>query len=137
MSSGLDQLFQKIAPSNEQPVAAKATAVKVSTNVTKESTEINSAGFKEKKEEIVKNEKAEVQTKVVTGRPMYVSVDYGATKNMGNFNSAKVNVSVSAPVGLEFTPEIVADIKKQIESCQKIAQEFVEKELRELSQCQM
>lgn len=128
MDKNLEDLFSKI-----KPVFAKDGAVKASVSVTKDSQVMNSQGVLEKQTTILKEEKAEVEKKLVTGRPMYVSVDYGFTKNLGNYESAKVNVSVSSPVGIEFTEDVVASIKGQIESCRKIAQGFVEKELAELS----
>lgn len=127
MENNLEDLFSKI-----KPVFAKDGAVKATISVTKDSQVMNSQGIVEKQTTILKEEKAEVEKKLMTGRPMYVSVDYGGTVNLGNYESAKVNISVSSPVGIEFTDDVVASIKKQIESCQKIAQGFIEKELADL-----
>jgi len=72
-------------------------------------------GEKVKTEEEIKSEKNGVDTKFVREKTMYASFETAATVNLGNFNMGKVKVSLSMPVGMEVTPELVEKINSTYE----------------------
>jgi len=56
--------------------------------------------------------------------PAYVSVAYGGTVNLGNFNSFRTNVSISLPCYAEEVFDVYNDVREKVE-------ELVAKEITE------
>lgn len=66
---------------------------------------------------------------MVTGVPC-VSVEKGVTKNMGDYNSAKVTIGMMLP--LDYTPEDLKKAEKAISVIDKIIVQRLEDEVSEL-----
>jgi hypothetical protein len=80
----------------------------------------------------IKEEKKEVETKFLREKTIYLSYDLGATINLSNFNMGKVNVSLSMPVGMEITPELMGKIHSSYDFMKKLVESKVEQEVKEL-----
>jgi hypothetical protein len=110
-------------------VVAKPVSAKIETTV--ESTKWEN-GEKIKEVTQVKSEKKEVETKFLRDKTMYLSFDAGATISLGNFNMGKVNVSLSMPVGMEITPELVKKIDGTYSFLKKYCETRLEEEVKDL-----
>jgi len=128
MSDFMADLIKSI---KEDPSKVQAKAVKSSVETTVESTKFVD-GEKVKEVQPVTEEKKEVETKFVREKTLYLSVDMGATINLGNFNMGKVNVSLSMPVGTEITPELLAKIDSSYSFAKKFCETRMEQEVKEL-----
>lgn len=89
-------------------------------------------GEKTKETKQIKEEKAQVETKLFREKTIYVSYDLGATVSLGNFNMGKVNVSLSMPVGTEVTPELAQKIGGTYDFIKRFVEAKVEAEVKEL-----
>lgn len=84
---------------------------------------------------------AKVKDRTVRGKkrffkehPVRVWRDYSHTVNLGNYESAKIGVGVSIPVGQEIDDELTAEIVKADEYASKFISERITKEIQELQQ---
>lgn len=124
-NSFLADLFK--TPVVEDPSKVKAKTVNAKVDVSIESTRFEE-GVKVKDTKEIKSEVVEVEKKFFAGnKTLYLSVDFGATVNLGSFNMGKVNVSLSMPVGTEITPELV----KKIDGSYDFAKAYLEKKMEE------
>ena len=76
-------------------------------------------------DEHVSETSKEIQTGVNHPNPAYVRVDGGLTKNLGDYNSAKVGVSVSMPC----EPN-EKSVRKCYEKTSKLVDEFMDEEFK-------
>ena len=65
-------------------------------------------------------------TEIVVGEPGYVTVTGGMTKNLGNFNSCKVGVSITLP----FTDEGDGSVREAYERNTAMVDEFLDVEYK-------
>lgn len=73
----------------------------------------------------VKKEVNNLRTKVFTEDPVRLFVDYSRTVNMGNYESAKISVGLSIPLGRE----IDNATKAEIDAAYKYASEYIENKM--------
>jgi len=84
-----------------------------------------------KKEVVVKEfERKQVEEKLFVGEPPFkIWMDYSYTKNLGNYESAKISIGVSVPVGVEVTGEDIAKIEKAKGTGMKLLEKFMGEEI--------
>lgn len=125
MQEGLSQESKKVQTVNNilsdllknRAAPAKEVTAKVFTE-----SSIKSSGI----ESVMKSSVDEIEKKVIQGKPVYISVEYGGSFNMGNYNQAKVKVGISYPVGQEITE----DMRRQIDVGYEFARQFVEQRFK-------
>jgi hypothetical protein len=121
MSDFMAELL-KSAKDTPSKITAKPVVATVETNI--ESTKFVD-GEKVKEVTPVTYERKEVQTSFVREKTVYISFDTGATINLSNFNMGKAGVSISMPVGMEMTPELL----KKIDGTYQFAKSWAESKL--------
>ena len=130
MSEFLQELFTNTPKIEPDKVSAKDISCRIETKI--ESTKFVD-GEKVKTETDIKTEKAVIETKHVTGsKTMYLSYDCGATLNLGSFNMGKTNVSLSMPVGVEITPEILKKLDDSFSFLKGYVESKMKQEVKEL-----
>lgn len=86
-------------------------------------------------------EKADVKKKVTTGPDTHtketttlldgqVYMEKSVTKNMGDYNSAKVTVGITLPIN--FTPEHTKNVKATIELIDKVLNDELESQIKDM-----
>lgn len=80
-------------------------------------------------ETLVRDEKQIINEQFFSKEPPKIWMDYGITKNLGNYESLKFNVGVSVPVGKPIPEELTEEIKKAYDYASTIIGKVVEAEL--------
>lgn len=69
----------------------------------------------EGEEKILKDETKYLPTDVIEGPPAYVQVKAGATCNLGSFNSARFDISLSYPCERDRVDEVFGKVKDWVD----------------------
>jgi len=123
-AGALEQLSLKAEPkaaAAPSPEAIAALPKEVIAAPVKQTTKIEVKASGEKEYTSVKDETKELETKFFLANPVRIFTDYARTINMGNYESAKISVGLSIPIG----PEISDDMKALILDRHKWATELI------------
>ena len=80
----------------------------------------------------IKTESANLQV-LTEGEPTKLWIEYGVTKNLGNFESAKISIGLSIPVGAEKDPSFASAVLETKSRASAMLESLVGKELDALS----
>ena len=117
---------------DKKPVEVESKATKARTEVAIESTQYD-GGEKHTAVKEIKSEQVEVKREIlVDDRPIHLSMEMGATLNLGGYNMGKVSVSIHVPVGKKITPEVQKQIDESAEYAKKHCEDRMKLEVAEL-----
>jgi len=86
------------------------------------------------KAKVLKDDKELIDEKFFEGNPARIWMDYSHTVNLGKYESAKVSVGVSVPVGKEIPKSIMDNINKTHDQITEYIEARIGKEISELKQ---
>ncbi len=117
----LEQLLAGRVPQGQTDVKVGQVVTSVSSEVTR--TVLNEVGLPEKVSEVVTPDtQGVVETKTLKKPTCYVSVEFGANINLGDYNMGKVRVGITVPTGVEISEEM----KKEIDQAYLFANKWVQ-----------
>lgn len=99
---------------------------------TKVSANIDDGG--ERREVVLKETEEVLAEKFFEHHPIKVYMDYSTTINLGNYESAKVSIGMSIPVGKEVPKKYLKKVEKAHEFARSFIEERVSKEVNEIQE---
>lgn len=101
-------------------------------SVSVETTRMTEMGtVKETKE--IKNETKQVEHQVMAGPVPYISIEMGATINLGNYSNGKVKVGFHLPVGTNFDEALNAKLEETFTHAKAWVEQKMDHEAGELA----
>lgn len=116
LSPGAAAALMRAIPN--RPKEVKAAADKVTTKV-----EVTAGPPSDRKTETTKDEKEIINVKFFEDQPVRLWMDYSHTVNLGNYESAKISIGVSGPVGTELPKDLEEKIAQTYGRLSKILED--------------
>ena len=83
--------------------------------------------------EVLKDDQKTIGKKIFQKNPVYLSIKYASTINLGNYQTARIEKGLFIAVGDEISPEVKHAIQKTDESVSKLLEQLVQKEIDEIN----